>query len=70
MESNNNPGDWWTQLESDTSSGSNTQIHQTLVRGHEMTSSLLQLEMAQGLNRGEHTSCFNMQMLYRRLRVR
>lgn len=46
-------GDWWTQLESDPSTSSNTQLHQPLIRRHEFTSSLLQLEMAQGLNRGE-----------------
>ena len=51
-EPNNNPGDWWMNLERDPSSGSNTQIHQPMLRGHELTSSLLQLEMAQGLNRG------------------
>ncbi|KAF6019257.1 NPHP3 [Bugula neritina] len=44
-------GDWWTQLESDPSTSSNTQLHQPLIRRHEFTSSLLQLEMAQGLNR-------------------
>ena len=48
----NNPGDWWTQLESNPSVGSTTQLHQTMIRGHEFTSSLLQLEMAQGLSRG------------------
>lgn len=47
-------GDWWVQLDGDAPAGSTTQLHQPMVRDHEFTSSLLQLEMAQGLNRGKY----------------
>ncbi|KAL4217270.1 Nephrocystin-3 [Mactra antiquata] len=44
LDSNSSPGDWWTTVESESSMGSTVQLHQTILRGPEFASSMMEFD--------------------------
>lgn len=44
LDSNSSPGDWWTNVESESSMGSTVQLHQTTLRGPEFASSMMEFD--------------------------
>ncbi|XP_060562366.1 nephrocystin-3-like [Ruditapes philippinarum] len=44
IDSNSSPGDWWTNVESESSMGSTVQLHQSTLRGPEFASSMMEFD--------------------------